>query len=96
MHAPSESDRPSRAALRRLIRPWEYRHLNAVMSIRFASGGFQLGVGLCLVGLASKADTAAERRKLYRLAAWFLGPGVLNVLGGLIDLTVADAAPPPL
>jgi hypothetical protein len=90
MHAPAEDARPPRSALRRLIRPWEYRHLHAVMSMRFASGGFQLGVGLCVVGLGSKAGTAAERRKLYRIAAWFLVPAVLNLLGGFIDLTVAS------
>jgi len=94
MHAPAEDARPPRSVLRRLIRPWEYRHLHAVMSVRFASGGFQLGVGLCLLGLGSKAETIAERRKLYRLSAWFLVPAVLNLLGGVIDLTVADAARP--
>lgn len=85
---------PSRSGLKRLIRPWEYRHLHTVMAVRFASGGFQLGIGLVLVSIASKAETDAERRKFYRLAAWFLLPAAANFLGGLLDLTVARTAPP--
>lgn len=89
MQAPAENDRASRSVLRQLITPWEYRHLHGVMATRFASGGFQLGVGLCLLGFTTKAETDAERRKFARLTAWFLVPAVLNLLGGLMDLTLA-------
>jgi hypothetical protein len=89
MHVPSDSTLPSRSGLRRLISPWEYRHLHASMAARFAGGGFQLGVGLALVSLGRKAETDAERRKCYRLAAWFLVPAAGNFLGGLLDLSVA-------
>ena len=78
----------------RLITPWEYRHLHASMAARFAGGGFQLGIGLVLLSLGKKAETDAERRKCYRLAAWFLVPAAGNFLGGLLDLTVARTAPP--
>jgi hypothetical protein len=91
MHAPDDktSPSPSRSVLRRLIGPWEYRHLHAVMAARFAGGGFQLGVGLVLLSLGRQAGTDAERRKCYRWAAWFLVPAALNFTGGLLDLTAA-------
>jgi hypothetical protein len=92
MHAPGDNTLPSRSGLKRLMSPWEYRHPHASMAARFASGGFQLGVGLVLVSLGRKAETDAERRKCYRLAAWFLVPAAGNFLGGLLDLTVARTA----
>ena len=48
MHAPDDSTAPWRpiAGMRRLIRPWEYRHRHAVAGVRFAAGGFNLGVGV--------------------------------------------------
>ena len=94
MHAPDNNLPPSRSGLRRLITPWEYRHPYACMAARFGGGGFQLGIGLVLLSLGNKAETDAERRKCYRLAAWFLVPAAGNFLGGLLDLTVARTAPP--
>jgi hypothetical protein len=94
MQAPGDSTPPSRSGLKRLITPWEYRHPHAFMAARFAGGGFQLGVGLVLISLGRKAETDAERRKCYRLAAWFLVPAAGNFLGGLLDFTVARTAPP--
>ena len=37
MHAPDDSTTPSRSVtvMRRLIRPWEYRHLRAVAGVRW-------------------------------------------------------------
>ena len=92
MHAPGDSTPPSRSGLSRLITPWEYRHPHASMAVRFAGGGFQLGVGLVLLSLGRKAETDAERRKCYRWAAWFLVPAAGNFLGGFLDLTVARRA----
>jgi low temperature requirement protein LtrA len=94
MQAPDGKAPPPRSGLRRLIRPWEYRHLHAVMAAHFAGGGFQLGIGLVLVSLGRQAGTTAERRKCYRLAAWFLVPAALNFAGGLLDLAAARTAPP--
>jgi hypothetical protein len=85
---------PSRSGLKRLMSGWEYRHPHASMAARFAGGGFQLGVGLVLVSLGRKAETDAERRKCYRLAAWFLVPAAGNFFGGFLDMTVARTAPP--
>jgi hypothetical protein len=94
MHAPDDGTPASRSGVRRLIGPREYRHVHAAMAVRFAAGGFQLGVGLFLVGLGGKAGTDAERRKMYWLAAGFLAPAAFNFVGGLLDLTAARAAPP--
>jgi len=94
MRPSDDSTIPSRSGLRRLISPWEYRHLRAVAGVRFAAGGFQLGIGLVLLSLGRKAGTDSERRKMYRLSAWFLIPAALNFLGGYLD-TVADRTAPP-
>ncbi len=94
MHAPGGNTPPSRSGLKRLITPWEYRHLHASMAARFAGGGFQLGICLVLLSLGKKAETDAKQRKCYRSAAWFLVAAAGNLLGGLLDLTVARTAPP--
>jgi len=88
MHAADDSAPSSRAGIRRLISPWEYRHLRVIANVRFAAGGFQLGVGLVLLSLGRKAGTAAERRKCYRWAAWFLVMAALQLTGGVLDTTV--------
>jgi hypothetical protein len=94
VHAPDDNTPPSRLGLKRLITPWEYRHPYGSMAARFTGSGFQLGIGLVLLSFASKADTDAERRKFYRLAAWFLVPAAGNFVGGLLDMTAARTAPP--
>ena len=81
----------SYSVMRRLIRPFEYRHLHAVGGMRLAAGGFQLGVGLVLVSLGRQAKTDRERRKCYGWAAWFLGMAALQLLGGYMDMTVASS-----
>ena len=96
MRAPDDSTIPSRSVtvMRRLIRPWEYRHLRAAASVRFAGGGFNLGLGLVLLSLGRSAGTDRERRKCYGLAAWFLVSAALQLLGGYLDMTVDRFAPP--
>jgi len=80
-----------RSGMRRLIRPFEYRHLHAVGGVRLAAGGFQLGVGLVLVSLGRQARTDQERRKCYGWGAGFLGMAALQLLGGYMDMTVASS-----
>jgi hypothetical protein len=94
MRASDESTIPPRSGLLRLITPWEYRHLHAVANLRFAAGGFQLCLGLVLVSLGRKAGTNQERRKMYRLSAWFLVSAVLSFVGGFLDTFAARTAPP--
>jgi hypothetical protein len=80
--------------MRRLIRPWESRHLRATANLRFAAGGFDLGVGLVLLSLGRSAGTDQERRKRYGWSAWFLLNAGLQFLGGYMDVTVDRSAPP--
>jgi len=96
MRAPDDTTAPSRSVtiMRRLITPWEYRHRRAVAGVRFAAGGFNLGIGLVLVSLGRQAGTAPERRKMQRLAAWFLADAALQFLGGYMDMAVDRSAPP--
>jgi hypothetical protein len=96
MHAPDDSTTPSRSVTvkRRLIRPWEYRHRRAVAGVRFAAGGFRLGLGLVLLSLGRSAGIDRERRKCYGFAAWFLVSAPLQFLGGYMDMTVDGSAPP--
>ena len=82
---------PPRSGLHRLINPWEYRHLRVSGVTRAAAGGFQLGIGLVLLSLGRSAETEQERRKMYRLSAWFLVPAALNLAGGLWYTTIATS-----
>jgi hypothetical protein len=83
---------PPRPGMHRLISPWEYRHLRVSGGTRVAAGGFQLGIGLVLLSLGRSAETDQERRKMYRLSAWFLVPAALNLAGGSWYLAIAPSA----
>ena len=95
MHAPDDNAAASLPVMRRLIRPWESRHLHAVANVRFAAGGFQLGVGLVLLSLGRQAGNDRERRKCYGWAAWFLGMSALQFTGGFIDVAAARSQASP-
>jgi hypothetical protein len=94
MPASGENATPSRSGLSRLISPWEYRHLHGFANLRFAAGGFQLGVGLVLLSLGRQAGTDPGRRKCYRWSAWFLVNAVLQFTGGFMDVAAARSKPP--
>ncbi|GEM_PF-452792 len=83
---------PPRSGMHRLISPWEYRHLRVFGVTRVAAGGFQLGIGLVLLSLGRSAGTDRERRKMYRLSAWFLVPAALNLAGGSWYIAIASAS----
>src|SRR5260370_42137616 len=89
MHAPDDSTTPLQSLMRRTMLPWEYRHLRAVASVRFAAGGFTLALGLVLLSLGRQAETSPDRRKYYGLAAWFLDDAPLLFLGGYMVLMLA-------
>ena len=92
MHASDDSAPRPRSGIARLISPFEYRHRGVFANVRFTAGGFQLGVGLVLLSLGRKAETAGERRKCYRWAAWFLGMAVLQLTGGIMDASADRSA----
>jgi hypothetical protein len=96
MHAPDDSTTSFslQSFMRRTMLPWEYRHLRAVASVRFAGGGFTLGVGLVLLSLGRKAEASQDRRKCYRYAGWFLVNAPLQFLGGYMDMKMARSEPP--
>ena len=96
MLGPDDNTTPPRSVtvMRRLITPWEYRHLHAVAGVRFAAGGFTLGIGAVLLSLGRSAGTGQEQRKCYRWAAFFLVVAALQFSGGYLDMTVARSAPP--
>jgi hypothetical protein len=75
--------------------PWEYRHLRAVASVRFAAGGFVFALGLVLLSLGRQAKTSQDRRKCYGLAAWFLVLAPLQFFGGYMEMKMARSAPLP-
>ena len=83
---------PPRSGMKRLINPWEYRHLRVSGVTRAAAGGFQLGIGLVLLSLGRNAGTDQERRKMYRLSAWFLAPAAGNLAGGYWYIAIASSA----
>jgi hypothetical protein len=94
MHAPDDSATPLQSLMRRTMLPWEYRHLRAVASVRFAAGGFTLALGLVLLSLGRQAETSKDRRKCYGLAAWFLTLAPLQFFGGYMEMKMARSAPP--
>jgi hypothetical protein len=94
MHAPDDSATGLLSLMRRTMLPWEYRHLRAVASLRFAAGGFTLALGLVLLSLGRQAETNQDRRKCYGFAAWFLAVAPLQFLGGYLDMKLARSAPP--
>lgn len=94
MRASDENITSPRPLLMRLIPSWEYRHLRLAAGVRFAGGGFNLGVGLVLVSLGRKAGTDRERRKCYGWATWFLVHAALLFVGGYLD-SIADRSAPP-
>ena len=94
MHAPDNSTTPLQSLMRRTMLPWEYRHLRAVASVRFAAGGFTLAIGLVLLSLGRQAETGHDRRKCYGLAAWFLVLAPLQFLGGSMEMKMDRSAPP--
>jgi hypothetical protein len=94
MHAPDDSTTPLQSFMRRTMSPWEYHHLRAVASVRFAAGGFTLALGLVLLSLGRHAETGQDRRKCYGLAAWFLVLAPLQFFGGYMEMKMARSAPP--
>jgi hypothetical protein len=68
---------PPRTGMRRLINPWEYRHLRAFGVTRVFGGSIAAGAGaICL------------SYRVYGWAGFFLVIGSLNIAGGCLDLSI--------
>jgi hypothetical protein len=74
---------PPRSGMRRLINPWEYRHLRAFGIPRLVGGG--VGIVAAVVCLAYG---------VYDWAAFFGAIGALNLAGGYWYLTIARSESP--
>ena len=72
---------PPRSGLRRLIAPWEYRHLRAFGVTRIVGGS-----------LAAAAGVVCLSYGVYGWAAFFLVLGTLNLGGGTWYITIARSA----
>jgi hypothetical protein len=83
MGVPNPGTAPSRTGMRRLIPPWEYRHLRVCGGTRTAAGILQAGLGV--VTLSFGGNDA----KTYGWSAFWLLLGVLNVAFGHWEMTIA-------
>ncbi len=72
---------PPRSGLRRLLAPFEYRHLRAFGVTRIVSGSVAAAAGLVCLSYSA-----------YGWAAFFLVVGALNLAGGSWELRIARSA----
>jgi hypothetical protein len=82
MNAQNDTTTPPRTGLRRLIVPWEYRHLRGFGVTRIAGGGVAAAAGVVCLSYG-----------VYEWAAFFLVLGALNLAGGYWYITIARSAP---
>ncbi len=91
MHAPNDNTAPKglggwwasppRSGMRRLIVPWEYRHLRSFGVTRIAGGTVAAAAGVVCLSYG-----------VYGWAAFFLVLGALNLAGGCWYITIARSA----
>ena len=74
---------PARSGMRRLISPWEYRHLRGFGATRIGGGSLAAAAGIVCLAYAA-----------YAWAAFFLAVGVLDVAAGCWFITIARSSPP--
>jgi hypothetical protein len=79
---------PPRSGMRRLIAPWEYRHLRACARVRIAAGIVLVGLGA--VTLIGGSFTA----KAVGFAALFLVVAAGSFLGAAWGLAIVRSTPP--
>ena len=73
---------PPRPGLRRMINPWEYRHIRPFGVLRVAGGSAGIAAGLVCLAYGA-----------YGWAAFFGVIGALNLAGGYWYLTIARSSP---
>jgi len=77
----------SRSGIRRIIPPWEYRHLRASAGVRITGGIVLTGLGIVtLMGGGNDAKT-------YGWTAAFLVPAAANLAFARWELTIAGSGP---
>lgn len=74
---------PPRSGMRRLISPWEYRHLRAWAGVRLATGAVTVSMGAFIV---AEVDNAWALFGAYLLAA-----GAANLWFAYWELSIARA-----
>jgi hypothetical protein len=82
MDGQNNDSTPPRTGMRRLIVPWEYRHLRAFGVIRIVGGSVAAAAGVVCLGYG-----------VYNWAALFLAIGALNLGGGYWYITIDRSAP---
>ena len=88
MDAQNGNTSPPRTGMRRLIPPWEYRHLRA-----FAGAHIGGSIVSAICGVLTLSFGGADG-KTYGWAALFLGAAVLACVAGYWELTIARSASP--
>jgi hypothetical protein len=81
MNAPDDNAPPSRTGMRRVLPPWEFRHLRAWASARIAGGVVLVGLGALMLAYAS-----------YGWAAFWLVLAALAFAGGYWEVAIARSA----
>jgi hypothetical protein len=82
MNAQHDHTTPPRSGMRRLIAPWEFRHLRGSAGVHIAGGIVQAAAGVACLAYG-----------IHGWAALFLVLGALNLAGGYWYLTIARSAP---
>ena len=77
---------PPRSGMRRIIAPWEYRHLRAWARARFAGGNLLALCGLLTLSVGSTGS------KTFGLAALFLVAAAAQFSFAYWELTIARSA----
>ena len=83
MNRQSDHATPSRTGMRRVIPPWEFRHLRLWAGLRIGGAVVSIMCSLLTLGLGGTGE------KTYTWAALFLAVGALALTGGLWELTIA-------
>ncbi len=82
MNAQNDNTTAPRTGMRRLIVPWEYRHLRAFGVTRITGGSVAAAAGIVCLSYG-----------VYGWAAFFLALGALNIAGGYWYITISNSAP---
>jgi hypothetical protein len=81
MYAQNDNTAPSRTGMRRLIPPWEYRHLRAWAGVRIGAGIVVAVGGVLTLAYGS-----------YGWTVFWLVLAALEFAGGYWELTIARSA----